>query len=398
MESPAVFRSTPQTWIKPSNLKLYGMGDQLEKKSKTSPDHIFEKALQSEPISDSDLRILLRIEDSRTLDRLFQTARLVRGKYFGTRVFLYGFIYINTHCRNNCRFCLYRAANTSAPRYRKTGDEIVKTAQILKSSGVHLIDLTLGEDPAFFHRTNRFVPFFDVLEQLMGTVDLPVMVSPGMVPASVLQRLAGTGVRWFACYQETYNRQLFERLREGQDFENRREIKRVAKQLGFLVEDGLLCGVGESDADLLDSITAMGRLEVDQMRVMTFIPQPGTPMGGRPAADPLRELKIIALMRLCFPHLLIPATLDVGGTDGLQQRLNAGANVVTSIVPPGRGLAGVAQNCLDIEAGRRSVDGIRQVLDLCGLTPASSGEYEEWMQRRLTARGWPGLFRQVSKC
>jgi len=45
--------------------------------------------------------------------------------------------------------------------------------------------------------------------------------------------------------------------------------------------------------------------------------------------------------------------LDVDGLAGLKQRLEAGANVVTTIVPPGRGLAGVVRHSLDIEDGKR---------------------------------------------
>lgn len=49
-------------------------------------------------------------------------------------------------------------------------------------------------------------------------------------------------------------------------------------------------------------------------------------------------------MRLLFPDKLIPASLDVDGISGLELRLMAGANVVTSIIPPNEGLAGVAQS------------------------------------------------------
>ena len=86
----------------------------------------------------------------------------------------------------------------------------------------------------------------------------------------------------------------------------------------------------------------------------TFVPQQGTPMQSWKRPDPLREMMTIAVLRLSFPDRLIPATLDVAGLTGLQSRLEAGANVVTSLVPPGFGLAGVAQNSLDIADARRS--------------------------------------------
>jgi methylornithine synthase len=74
-------------------------------------------------------------------------------------------------------------------------------------------------------------------------------------------------------------------------------------------------------------------------------------------------------MRLVFPGKLIPATLDVEGLAGLKQRLEAGANVVTSIVPPHQGLVGVAQSLLDIDDARRNTASVLSVLEDCGLRP-----------------------------
>jgi methylornithine synthase len=94
------------------------------------------------------------------------------------------------------------------------------------------------------------------------------------------------------------------------------------------------------------------------------------------------EMKTIAVLRLAFPDRLIPATLDVAGLTGLHSRLKAGANVVTSLVPPGFGLAGVAQNSLDIADARRSTGSILAELDRLGLESASVEEYAGWVDDR----------------
>jgi methylornithine synthase len=129
----------------------------------------------------------------------------------------------------------------------------------------------------------------------------------------------------------------------------------------------------------------MRRLDADQIRVMNFVPQPGTPMEKRAPADPQKEMLISAVMRLLFPNRLIPASLDVDGLAGLKQRLNAGANVVTSIVPPGEGLAGVAQHNLDIEEGRRTIVSVMKVLEACELRSARIEEYLAWIRSRQEA-------------
>jgi methylornithine synthase len=127
----------------------------------------------------------------------------------------------------------------------------------------------------------------------------------------------------------------------------------------------------------------MRELETDQVRVMSFVPQPGTPLAGRPRPDPDQEVKIIAILRLLFPDRLIPASLDVFGLAGLRERLDAGANVITSLVPPGRGFAGVAQSVLDIDAARRTVASVEPVIRACGLTAATGGEYRRWVENRM---------------
>ena len=63
----------------------------------------------------------------------------------------------------------------------------------------------------------------------------------------------------------------------------------------------------------------------------------------------------------------------------LQARLDAGANVITSLIPPKLGLAGVAQSTKDINEGYRTVQGIIPVLKRMGMRAASLEEYYHWI-------------------
>lgn len=150
----------------------------------------------------------------------------------------------------------------------------------------------------------------------------------------------------------------------------------------MLIEEGILTGVGETIDDLADSILWMKNSKMDQARVMTFIPKAGTPMAEAKLQSALTEQIIIAVMRLVFPDRLIPASLDVDGLDGLKARLDAGANVVTSIIPPEQGLTGVASSCPDSGESQRTLENIFPVLETCGLEPARSEEYNSWIQAR----------------
>jgi methylornithine synthase len=356
------------------------------KNNQTKLENVLTRALQGNKLPKEDIVFLLGLENSDHINKLFATAKSLRQKHFGNKIFLYGFIYASTYCRNDCRFCYFRKSNTDSQRYRKANSEIVAAATRLAGSGVHLIDLTMGEDPALYSGAGAgFDRLIDLVNSVRKATGLPVMVSPGVVPDKILSRLAQSGASWYACYQETHRRDLFSRLRPGQDFDARLETKLKAHQQGLLLEEGLLCGVGETAEDVAQSVEFMHHLQADQIRVMNFVPQPGTPMAGRKPADPLRETLISAVLRLAFPDRLIPASLDVDGLDGLKRRLEAGANVVTSIVPPGEGLAGVAQHSLDIEDGRRTNASVLKVLEKIGQRPATNSEYQDWIKWRRQA-------------
>lgn len=349
------------------------------------PDFHLERTLSKsrngEPLTKGEMRFLLDLKDEGDLDRLFRTARELRYRYFGEAIFLYGFVYFSTWCQNDCIFCRYRKSNPLAKRYRKDTGEIIEIACRLADSGVHLIDLTTGEDPVISREGQGVKGLVDLVKVLKAQIDLSIMVSPGVIPRETLNALHAAGAEWYACYQETHNRKLFRRLRPDQDYDERMRTKREARKIGFLIEEGILTGLGDSLDDIVASMGVMESLGAHQIRVMSFVPQEGTPLEKVPAPSPTRELVIIALMRLLFPDRLIPASLDVGGIGGLQDRLLAGANVVTSLIPPNAGLVGVSQSLLDIDEGYRTVKGAFTVLERMGLKMATRDEYTQWVLR-----------------
>lgn len=320
---------------------------------------------------------LLSVDSVEDIDLLYSEARRVTEERFGKDLFLYGFVYFSTYCRNNCTFCYYRRDNT-IDRYRKTEDEVVTLSESLRDAGVNLVDLTMGEDP--FMHTDHQKNLVKLVESVRNAVDLGIMVSPGAIEEQTFPRLADAGADFFAVYQEIYNRDLYGKLRVEQDYDARIMQRVLARRNGMLAEDGMLVGTGETVEDRADAILNMGDSGCEQIRAMTFVPQEGTPLRTLMPHDPSDELKAIAVMRLLFPDRLIPASLDVEGIAGLRTRVMAGANVITSIIPPYQELAGVAQPELNIDDGHRSVDYVKNMIGEMGLRPASNSEYRDYLE------------------
>lgn len=339
---------------------------------------IVDRALAGERLRAPEIETLLEVDQPDEAALICDAAQRLRECHFGRKIFLYGFVYFSTYCRNRCTFCFYRKGNDASPRYRKTAAEVVEIACGLAGSGVHLVDLTLGEDPEI-HDAGRFDHLVELVADVRRAAGVPVMVSPGVVPDTVLGQLAEAGADWYACYQETHSPRLFRTLRPGQDFTERVAARSRALGAGLHAEDGILLGVGETAADRARSLVTMRAQGVQQVRVMGFVPQRGTPLGGLDTPTLLAEMVTLATMRLSMPDRLIPASLDIDGLRGLEARLRAGANVVTSIIPPASGLAGVSQSKLDIDEGFRTVAGVERHLVPLGLNVASLEEYEDWL-------------------
>lgn len=342
-------------------------------------EDILGKALRLRTLADDEIVFLLSLKDSKGISRLFQTAQALRQRFFGSKIFAYGFVYFSTYCRNNCRFCSSRVSNREKTRYRKTRAEIQEAAFQLAESGAHLIDLTMGEDPLYFSEGEEFESLIELTALVKKETGLPVMISPGVISELTLRGFAKAGVDWYACYQETHNRRLFDDLRPGQIYDVRMASKYLARNRGLLIEEGIMTGVGETLQDIANSITAMRRMGAHQTRVMSFNPQDGTPMADRHSPLRLRELLIISVLRLAFPDRLIPASLDIDGRGYLKERLEAGANVITSLIPPAMGLSGVSQATLDIDEGNRTLGGILPLLNEAGLELASAEDYKNWV-------------------
>ena len=338
-------------------------------------DRFAQDIVRGKQLTDENLSELLSLTEEEDIQKLHYVARKVRDHFFGNKVFLYSFVYFSTYCKNNCAFCYYNRCN-NIQRYRLDMEEIRNICRALKNESIHMVDLTMGEDPYFHNDPEKFV---DIVRTVKDEMGLPIMISPGVMDDRTLSNLRENGADFLALYQETHDRELYQKLRVGQSFEERMHARQFAKKIGYCVEDGILTGVGNDIESTIKSLRGMQKNKPDMVRVMTFVPQEGTPLEEISQESSLSELKIISILRLMFPDRLIPASLDLEGIDGMVHRLNAGANVVTSIIPSDSSLEGVVNYDRELEERDRDPKSVLKRLRTMGMEPASQADFNRIM-------------------
>ncbi|MDR0768213.1 MAG: methylornithine synthase PylB [Methanosarcinales archaeon] len=373
------------------------MADFFSRMDDAKYNQFIDDIISKKPLTDDMIREMLSITDRDSLKKMSDAAVFVKNQYFGNSIYLYSFVYFSTYCKNQCSFCYYNSKN-KIDRYRVTPEELRRMCEELKDEGVHMIDLTMGEDPHFHDAPEKLLEFVRTAKEITG---LPVMVSPGVVDNDFIKALAAEGADFFALYQETYQKELYGKLRIGQSFEERIQARSSAKVAGICIEDGILTGfskmklssgepinpsVSDDIESAIVSIRGMQEADPDQVRVMTFEPQPGTPLAETAQASDLMELKVISILRFVFPDRLIPASLDVAGIPGMVDRLNAGANVVTSIISADSKLEGVVNFDRDVSLNERKRDAksVIEKLHEMGLERGSQESFESYLNRNKT--------------
>ncbi len=330
-----------------------------------------QEIIKGNELTDDDIKELLYLSSDNDIYKLNYIAREIREHFFGKKVFLYSFVYFSTYCKNNCTFCYYNRSN-DIDRYRLDKEEILSICRSMKNQNIHMIDLTMGEDPYFHNNPERLV---DIVQQVKKDTGLPVMISPGVMDDDTLIRLHDNGADFLALYQETHDPELYKNLRKGQSFTARAHAREFAKKIGYCVEDGILTGVGNDIVSTIQSLRGLQRSKSDMVRVMTFVPQGGTPLEKMKQESSFSEIKIISILRLMFPDKLIPASLDLEGIDGMVHRLNAGANVVTSIIPWDSSLEGVVNYDRNLKERDRDPKSVIRRLRSIGMEPASQEDF-----------------------
>jgi biotin synthase len=346
--------------------------------------------MDSPETSDSTLRVLQKVNLKQKLTRgellelmaltgeneiklLYDTANNIRQGEHGNACCVHGIIEFSNHCRRSCQYCGIRK-NSDVRRYRMSVDEIINTAKhAVKELGFRALVLQSGEDLQY--SDDELV---EVVREIRG-LGVLVFISIGTRDKELYKKLYDAGARAALLRFETSNKELFEKLRPGTSFDERLELIRYVKKLGYVLATGFISGLpGETDEDVINNILLTKSLEPDMYSFGPLIPAKGTPLEDQTPADLNSVLKTIALARLADrnSNILVTTALETLDKGGKRQGLVSGANSLMVNLTPAeyRKLYTIYPNRPDSD--KEVDDIIKQIIDLLkslGRAPSDVG-------------------------
>ncbi|MCC9312337.1 radical SAM protein [Kitasatospora sp. RB6PN24] len=259
---------------------------------------------------------------------LFAEARRLRDEHFGPQVVLRGVVEITNVCRVNCEYCPMRKDNTREnDRFFMSSEAILSCVNSIREAGIDIILLQGGETPRSLVAVKEAIPA--IRELYDGKVE--ILLNLGNFSRQQYEELRELGATSYILKHETSDPELHMRLRH-ESLDERLRCMKDLLALGYKVGTGLISGLPDQSLDsIVDDVLLAGDLGVHMCSVSPFVPAPNTPMSVLPAAPVGMALNIMAVLRICYPHLLIPSVsaLEKNEEGGQSSGLGAGANVLT---------------------------------------------------------------------
>lgn len=176
-------------------------------------DKILEKAKLGKGLSHREAAVLLDCEDAEKNKEIFELAEKIKKDYYGNRIVLFAPLYLSNYCVNGCVYCPYHAKNKTIPRRKLTQEEIKKEVMALQDMGHKRLAIEAGEDPV-----NNPIEY--ILESIKTIYSVKhkngdirrVNVNIAATSVENYRKLHEAGIGTYVLFQETYNKETYERL------------------------------------------------------------------------------------------------------------------------------------------------------------------------------------------
>lgn len=277
---------------------------------------------------------LIANQSPETETLLFARARAVREREYGTGVYIRGLIEFTSYCKNDCYYCGLRRSNRHAQRYRLTADEILDCCKAGWELGFRTFVLQGGEDPAL--SAEKIAEIVRRIKRQFP--DCAVTLSLGEHSREAYRLWRQAGADRYLLRHETAGEAHYRRLHPPElSLAHRKQCLWDLKSLGYQVGAGFMVGSPhQRPEDLAEDLLFLHELQPDMIGIGPFVPHHETPFAQEAPGTCAQTVYLLAILRLLFPAVLLPATTALGTIDpqGREKGMLAGANVVMPNLSP----------------------------------------------------------------
>ena len=270
-----------------------------------------ERALRDEPPSPERALWILDGEGVELLP-LLHAAFVPRRAHFGRRVMVHVLDNAqNGLCPEDCGYCSQsRDSKAELRKYpMKSDEEILAGAERAARAGASRYCIVLSGRGPTLERTRRLA---DLVRRVKQAWPIEVCLSVGLLGEEHARLLADAGLDRLNHNLNTSESHYGE-ICTTHTYRDRVETLVAAKKCGIEPCSGLIVGMGESSADVVEVAFRLRELEVPSIPVNFLIPIDGNPVVSDGSLTPERCLRALALMRLVNPRAEVRVA---GGREG----------------------------------------------------------------------------------
>ncbi len=295
---------------------------------------LLEKLERERDLSDAELARVITGLTGEEREDLFHRAATVRRSAYGRDVYIRGLIEFSNFCRNDCYYCGIRKSNGRAERYRLTPEEILDCAREGYELGFRTIVLQSGEDMWFTgERTAAIIRSIKAEHP-----DCAITLSMGERDREEYECWREAGADRYLLRHETAMEDHYRKLHPlSMSLANRKKCLYTLREIGYQVGAGFMVGSpGQTVDNLVADLRFLQELQPHMIGIGPFVSHQDTPCRGEKNGFLEQTLTLLAILRLMFPGVLLPATTALGtiAADGREQGLRAGANVLMPNLSP----------------------------------------------------------------
>lgn len=176
-------------------------------------DAIIKKAKLRKGISHREALVLLECENEDKIKEIYALAQQIKKDFYGNRIVMFAPLYLSNFCVNGCLYCPYHHKNKHITRKKLTQEEVRKEVIALQDMGHKRLAIEAGEDPV-----NNPIEY--ILECIKTIYSIKhkngairrVNVNIAATTVENYKKLKGAGIGTYILFQETYNKEGYEKL------------------------------------------------------------------------------------------------------------------------------------------------------------------------------------------